>query len=55
MLSRLMKVQLAVFLELTVIAAPGQEGEWAGADNATAKFIVNAERQWAQVACTHNN
>lgn len=26
----------------------------AAADNATAKFMVDAERQWAEAACTHN-
>ena len=53
-LSRLMRVPLVVFLGMTVIAARGQQGQWAGADNPTAKFIVDAERQWAEAACTHN-
>ena len=53
-LRQLMKVQSVVFLGITVIAARGQQGQWAGADNTTAKFIVDAERQWAEAACTHN-
>jgi hypothetical protein len=53
-LSQLMKVPLVVFLGITVIAARWQQGQWARADNATAKFIVDAERQWAEAACTHN-
>jgi hypothetical protein len=53
-LSQLMKVPLVVFIGITVIAARGQQGQWAGADTATAKFIVDAERQWAEAARTHN-
>jgi len=53
-LSQLMKVSLVVFLGTTVVAARGQQGQWAEADNPTAKFIVDAERQWAEAACTHN-
>jgi hypothetical protein len=53
-LRQLMKVPLVVFLGITVIAARGQQGQWAGADSTTAKFIVDAERQWAEAACTHN-
>jgi hypothetical protein len=49
-----MKVSLVVFLGTTVVAARGQQGQWAEADNPTAKFIVDAERQWAEAACTHN-
>jgi hypothetical protein len=49
-----MKAALVVFLSITVVAAHGQQGQWASADNATAKFIVDAERQWAEAECTHN-
>jgi uncharacterized protein DUF4440 len=38
----------------TAIIALGQQGQWAAADNATSKFIVDAERQWAEAECTHN-
>jgi len=31
-----------------------QQGRWAAVDNPTAKFIVGAERQWAEAACDHN-
>jgi hypothetical protein len=34
--------------------AYGPQGEWAAADNPTAKFMIDAERQWAEAACTHN-
>ena len=49
-----MKAALVVFLGIAVVAARGQQGQWASADNATAKFMVDAERQWAEAACTHN-
>jgi hypothetical protein len=49
-----MKVGLVIFPIITVVAAHGQQGQWAAADNATAKFMVDAERQWAEAACTHN-
>jgi hypothetical protein len=49
-----MKVALIIFPIITVVAAHGQQGQWAAADNATAKFMVDAERQWAEAACTHN-
>ena len=53
-LNQLMRIALGVFLGIPVVAARGQQGQWAAADNATAKFIVDAERQWAEAACTHN-
>jgi hypothetical protein len=34
-------------------SAYGQQGQWAAADNPTAKFMIDAERQWAEAACTH--
>ena len=34
--------------------AYGQQGQWAAVDNPTAKFMIDAERQWAEAACTHN-
>lgn len=49
-----MSIAFAVFLMTTAITANGQPGQWATADNATAKFIVDAERQWAEAECTHN-
>jgi hypothetical protein len=53
-LSHLMRVAPVVFGIITPVAAHGQQGRWAAADNATAKFMVDAERQWAEAACTHN-
>lgn len=53
-LKRPMVLALVVFLTTTVVAAHGQQGQWAAAGNATAKFMVDAERQWAESACTHN-
>jgi len=45
---------LVAFATITTVAAHGQQGRWAAAGDATAKFIVEAERQWAEDACTHN-
>lgn len=53
-LKQLMRVAPGVFAIIAVVSAHGQQGRWATADNATAKFIVDAERQWAESACTHN-
>jgi len=52
--SRLKRVAPVVFGFITFVAAYGQQGRWAAGDNATAKFMVDAERQWAEAACTHN-
>jgi Domain of unknown function (DUF4440) len=49
-----LKPMLLVFTLTAVVAMPAQQGRWAAADDATAKFIINAERQWAEAACTHN-
>ncbi len=49
-----MRALPVVFAILTVVTLHGQQGRWAAADNATAKFLVDAERQWAEAACTHN-
>ena len=53
-LSHLTRVAPIVFGIVTVVAALGQQGRWGAADNAAAKFMVDAERQWAEAACTHN-
>jgi hypothetical protein len=52
--NRLLRVVLLISAVITVVAASGQQGQWAAADNETAKSIVDAERQWAEAACTHN-
>jgi hypothetical protein len=46
---------LVVLVGLTLHAAGSEQGRWAAADDATAKFMVDAERQWAEIPCTHNN
>ena len=43
-----------LFALMTAVAAPAQQAKWAAADDSTAKFMVDAERQWAEAACTHN-
>ena len=53
-LKQLLGVAPLVFAIIAVVPAHGQQGHWAAADNATAKFMVDAERQWAEAACTHN-
>ena len=39
---------------VAVIIMQAQEGRWAPADDATAKFILDAERQWQDANCDHN-
>lgn len=53
-LDQLMRVAPIMFAIIVAVAAHGQQGRWAAADNATAKFMLDAERQWAEAACTHN-
>src|SRR3974390_2915232 len=53
-LSQLTRVAPIIVAIITVAAAHGQQGRWAAADDPTAKFIIDAERQWAETACTHN-
>jgi hypothetical protein len=43
-----------VFGIAAALAAHAQQGQWAAAGDATAKFIIDAERKWAEDACTHN-
>ena len=49
-----LRVAQVVFAIFTFAPAYAQQGRWATAGNATAKFIVDAERQWAESACNHN-
>jgi len=51
---QLRRIAPAAFAMITVVAAHAQQGRWAPADNATAKFMVDAERQWTESECTHN-
>jgi hypothetical protein len=48
---------LAAGLSLTVLIfnpAQAQESRWAAPGDATAKTLIDWERQWAEAACTHN-
>jgi len=45
---------VSVIAIMTAVAAHGQQGRWASADDKTAKFMIDAERQWAEAACAHN-
>lgn len=47
-----MRIGLVVFASIAVEAF-GQQGQWAAADDPTVKYIVEAERRWAEDACTH--
>jgi hypothetical protein len=53
-LNQLTMMSLISFATLTAVSAHVQQGQWAAPDNATAKLIVDAERQWAEAACTRN-
>lgn len=47
-------IRMALVVLVSVSArAYGQQGQWAAADDPTAKYIIEAERQWAEDACTH--
>ena len=52
--NQLMTVAAVGLAIITFVAAHGQQGRWAAADNTTAKFMLDAERQWSEAACTHN-
>jgi Domain of unknown function (DUF4440) len=46
---------LIIFTIIPIAGARAQQGRWATADDATAKFIIDAERQWAEADCTHSS
>lgn len=46
--------KMALILFAAVATAYCQQGQWAAADNPTAKVMIDAERGWAEAACTHN-
>jgi hypothetical protein len=48
-----MRLAVLAIAFTTVAPAHGQQGQWVAADNPTAKYMVDAERQWAEDACTH--
>ena len=54
-ISYLRRLALMMFTITAIATAYGQQGQWAAADNPTAKFMIEGERQWAEAACTHNN
>ena len=39
---------------VAVISTQVQQGRWLPADDATAKFILDAEEQWDEASCSHN-
>lgn len=39
---------------LLVLPTQAQQGRWVQADDATAEFILDAERQWQDANCDHN-
>lgn len=49
-----MTVVLLVVTSIAVVVVHAQQGQWAAADNSTATYLADAERQWAEAACTHN-
>jgi len=53
-LKGLTALAIVAFATIAAIAANSQQGRWAAADDATANFRVDAARQWAEEACTHN-
>jgi hypothetical protein len=50
----LRKLILTMFAMTAAASVYGQQGQWAAADNPTAKFMIDAERKWAEAACTHD-
>ena len=53
-MNQLKRMVLMSFAMTAMATAYGQQGQWAAADDPTAKFMIDAERQWAEAACTHN-
>jgi hypothetical protein len=45
---------IAVLTIITVGFTQAQQGRWLPAEDATAKFILDAEEQWDEAACNHN-
>ncbi|HUA18365.1 MAG TPA: nuclear transport factor 2 family protein [Bryobacteraceae bacterium] len=43
---------LALALSVVVVGYP-QHAKWAAPDDATAKWLIEMERQWAEAECTH--
>jgi Domain of unknown function (DUF4440) len=50
----LKRMTLLWIVVVTAIIAQAQQGHWAAADDASAKFILDAEQQWEEAACNHN-
>jgi hypothetical protein len=51
-----MRARLVLVAVIAAVAsAAAQQGKWAAADDPTAKYIINKERQWAESACTHSS
>jgi hypothetical protein len=54
MLRRIQTLILLQAILVLVVSAHAQQGRWAGPDDPTAKYMIDAESQWAESACTHN-
>jgi hypothetical protein len=52
---RSMIVLVALAVVTVAASAAAQQGKWAAADDPTAKYIIDKERQWAESACTHSS
>jgi hypothetical protein len=48
------RMVLTIAAIMTAVAAYGQPARWASADDETAKFMIDAEQQWAEADCNHN-
>lgn len=53
-MNQLFKAAMLVYLIMTIVAGYGQTGEWAAADDANAKSMIDAERQWVEAPCTRS-
>lgn len=51
---RFRPITALIVFTIIPVTGLGQQGRWAAADDATAKFMIDAERQWAEDGCTHN-
>ena len=49
-----MRLRGLLWAWVVVVGASAQQGKWAGANDPTAKALIDMERQWSEEACTHN-
>lgn len=48
-------LKLAFIICMASACGACQQSRWAGANDATAKYVTDSERQWAESGCSHNN